>query len=445
MLLKDNKVYLNLEEQVRKNKDDIENISSINGLLGIKVVNQVYGDWELPAEDSEEFAALEYGDAYVVEEGGDEYSFYIKTRPTTEKDYDHWFRLHLEGVQGPVGAEGPKGDKGDKGITGLIALDITDAAISTLDPSDYEVDQSVMTISGNVYRNTGTSWKYITNLRGWQGIQGPQGIQGIQGPQGPQGIQGPAGDPGGFIDIRGRVSAVSQLPTPPEHGYDAYFVGTATPAASNPLYVWTDDGWISIGVLNVATYVTVNGQFVGQWDADTKRNRITKANRVYTTTSTGADATDGVTMSYEPVTGNIPRWDTGAVLKSGSVANIESASGNAVITKDYLAQHAPSGGSKLYKISVTIENGGMRDITITYLSTSDTAPTSTADIPAGNLVLVGTNAFNDGDYMYDGNGFMCRKGGSKYFEIAWIANADGEVHYHSFNSNSIYFSSVEEF
>lgn len=313
MLQKDNKVYLNLEEQVLKNKDDIENISSINGLLGIKVVNQVESEGDLPAEASAEFEALEYGDAYVVVNDDDTYTFYVKTRPTTEKEYDHWFELHLEGIQGPIGPEGPKGETGEKGAVGILAVDTND--VNTLRPADYDVNQSVMTTNGNVYRNTGSSWRYLTNIRGVQGVQGQRGETGSTGPQGVPGIQGPKGDPGGFIDIRGRVSSTMMLPTPPEHGYDAYFVGTATPAASNPLYVWTDDGWASIGVLNVATYVVANGEFVGQWDSDTKVDKITANNKVYATNASGGQ--ENLSWAYGASSYSVAVRGVGGVIVAG--------------------------------------------------------------------------------------------------------------------------------
>lgn len=314
MLQKDNKVYLNLEEQVLKNKDDIENISSINGLLGIKVVNQVESADDLPTEASEEFAALDYGDAYVVVNDDNSYTFYVKTRPTTEKDYDHWFELHLEGIQGPIGPVGQKGDKGDQGVMGIIAIPTND--VNTYSASDFEENQSVMTTNGNIYQSRGSVWRYITNIRGVQGLQGQKGDTGSQGPQGVQGPQGEKGDPGGFINIRGRVSSTMMLPTPPEHGYDAYFVGTASPAASNPLYIYTDDiGWTSIGVLNVATYVTANGEFVGQWDADTKVDKSNTGYKVYATNAAGGQ--ENLSWAYGASSYSVAVRGVGGVIVAG--------------------------------------------------------------------------------------------------------------------------------
>ena len=62
-------------------------------------------------------------------------------------------------------------------------------------------------------------------------MQGIQGIRGERGERGEIGIQGPRGekgDVGGFINIRGLVDNVNQLPTPTslQNLSIAYLVGT---------------------------------------------------------------------------------------------------------------------------------------------------------------------------------------------------------------------------
>lgn len=117
MITVNKKQYRNQTEQILKNKEDIQDFTSINGLLGIKIVGVVTEDSPLPAEDSEEFAALEYGDAYIEDndEEATDYTFYVKTRPNIDKDYDHWFELRLTGIQGPRGLTGPQGEQGIDG------------------------------------------------------------------------------------------------------------------------------------------------------------------------------------------------------------------------------------------------------------------------------------------------------------------------------------------
>lgn len=204
----DGKEYRNLQEQVEKNKNDILYILEQEGVLnefGIKVVGEVESTDDLPSTDSEEFAALEYGDTYAV--GTEEpYTLYIKTRANGTHPNDYWFNLGLfplPGPQGPQGETGPQGPQGEQGIQGV---------------------------------------------QGIQGIQGPQGETGPQGPQGPQGIAGPTS---GVNKIFGIVPTTASLPDPvtlndlsaaylvgASSPYDLYTQVGATPATA----VWTNMG-----------------------------------------------------------------------------------------------------------------------------------------------------------------------------------------------------------
>ena len=126
MFKHDGKEYRNLQEQVEKNKNDILYILEQEGVLnefGIKVVGEVETTDDLPSTDSEEFAALEYGDTYAV--GTEEpYTLYIKTRANGTHPNDYWFNLGLfplPGPQGPQGETGPQGPQGPQGIAGPTA------------------------------------------------------------------------------------------------------------------------------------------------------------------------------------------------------------------------------------------------------------------------------------------------------------------------------------
>lgn len=74
-------VKRNLEEQVEKNKDDIEALTSVTALTGIKfighylTVEDLYTDYD---PESEAFAALEYGDAFAVGNNELDYYYYVK-------------------------------------------------------------------------------------------------------------------------------------------------------------------------------------------------------------------------------------------------------------------------------------------------------------------------------------------------------------------------------
>lgn len=77
-MIKCNLVARSFEDQVLKNKSDIEDILG-NTVTGFKVVGSADTFEDLPDEESEEFAALELGDAYAV---GTEapYVYYIKVK-----------------------------------------------------------------------------------------------------------------------------------------------------------------------------------------------------------------------------------------------------------------------------------------------------------------------------------------------------------------------------
>lgn len=256
-----------------KNKQDIASIIGndifING-LGIHVLGRVDSPEDLPETSGE------YGDAYAV---GTQipYNFYVWSRanPDAGQDEDYWFNigeLAIIGPEGPQGQQGEMGPKGDEGnsIKSVLQLPETTAGYN---------DGDLILIygasnKGNVYEAVGNDFVYRFNVLGPQGIQGPEGPQGIQGIQGIQGVQGPRGDVGGFIHISGIVATVDNLPDP-EDLHDltiAYLVGTTEPYN---LYVQIGDTseeatWVDQGILNVATYVTVSGQYVGMWNADTK-------------------------------------------------------------------------------------------------------------------------------------------------------------------------------
>lgn len=208
MLKIGDKEYRNLEEQVLKNKSDIESIVNEQGTLnqfGIKVVGVVVDEIELPE------SADDYGDAYAV--GTDTpYELYVWTRANTTHPNDYWFNIGefpLPGPQGPVGPRGPQGEQGERGIQGP------------------------------------------QGVQGIQGIAGPQGNQGPQGAQGVQGPQGEKGDPGEGFRVVGTLTNVNQLPTPTADIQNEAYLVTIDGAyhlylitGEEPNLLWTDCGRI---------------------------------------------------------------------------------------------------------------------------------------------------------------------------------------------------------
>ena len=180
MLKFGNREFRNLQEQVKKNMDDIMFILQEEGVLnefGIKVVGQEEDVADLPTVEDykEETADWAYGDAYAI---GTEapYELYILTRANGTHPDDYWFNIGefpmpgpqgetgqqgpkgdtgATGAQGPqgergfTGAQGPQGEKGDKGETGATPVIIMQTpSVTTLDP--YSSATAAVTVGGTV-------------------------------------------------------------------------------------------------------------------------------------------------------------------------------------------------------------------------------------------------------------------------------------------------------
>ena len=249
MITVDGIQYRNLEEQVKKNQDDIKFILEEEGVLnqfGIKVVAQVSDTSALP--DPSTYGG-EYGDAYAVGTASP-YTFYIFTRANGGVGNDYWFNVGVFPAPGPAGPQGPKGDKGERGFRGSIWT------TGNGEPSGNGslLDQHLNTSNGNVYTYVGGRWQLAGNIRGPQGATGPQGAVGPHGPQGDTGPVGPKGDPGPAFVIEGVVADVSLLPDPatvPDNV--AYLVGTE--AIGYDLYVQLQGGdqWFNVGSIEMVS------------------------------------------------------------------------------------------------------------------------------------------------------------------------------------------------
>ena len=263
-------VLRNIQEQVEKNKEDIAKHYEIDRAianLGIKVVGQKETPDQLP--DPLTYTG-EYGDAFAVgnsaavEAGTDTYFYYIFSRPDIESGQltNHWLNVGKISIQGPQGAPGK-----DSEIPGPPGHSTRWYSKTSL-PSDYSIYSKgdiVLLPNGDVYMFDGTKFNKDIN------IIGPQGIQGIQGPVGPQGlsIQGPKGDKGdvgGFINIKGLLSSASQLPDPATLKNLTYAYLVSNSEGQYYLYIQVGDDsttaiWTNAGLFNVATLVTVNGNY----------------------------------------------------------------------------------------------------------------------------------------------------------------------------------------
>ena len=216
MLTIDGKEFRNLEEQVLKNKNDIENALQLNNLLtdfGIRIIGQVESAYQIPSvsDYKENNPNWKYGDAYTV---GTEspYDLYILTRANNNNPQDFWFDIGEFPLKGPVGPQGPQGPQGEKGEKG--------------DPG-------------------------IQGERGLQGTPGLRGEIGPQGPQGPVGPQGPQGMPGQVYKVIDILDNTGQLPQPTESIRDnAYIINGC-------IYIIMGSGvleWVNVGTIDPTNF-----------------------------------------------------------------------------------------------------------------------------------------------------------------------------------------------
>lgn len=193
--MSEKKEYLNIWEQVQKNKDDIR--SFVQGAktladFGIKVIGYVSDPDELPDPAEYYQDGGEFGDAFAIAATEEPpYEYYVFTRPFEEGDNPQWFNIGEFPKVGPQGEPGEDGAQGEQGERGPIGPQ---------------------------------------GPKGATGQTGPQGAQGIQGPEGQRGPQGEQGEPGTFFHIRGKVSSADLLPAAADvDDQAAYLVGADAP------------------------------------------------------------------------------------------------------------------------------------------------------------------------------------------------------------------------
>lgn len=253
MLKYGNRELRNLEDQVEKNAQDIEDFKNGNQTIaefGITVVGILATAAELPAQGEN------FGDAYLIGTATP-YDMRVWTRDVANSTAK-WVDL------GAFPLQGPKGDKGD--IGSVIRADAGAPLNNPTSLYDFYLD----TISGYWYtpylNETGYGWLKAFTLkgeRGKQGEQGKQGVQGLTGPQGktgpigPQGPKGNTGDVGPAFNVQGTLASSSNLPTPTaamqDKGY-AYII----PDAQGTKHIWVIQGpeggpfsWVDVGAAGV--------------------------------------------------------------------------------------------------------------------------------------------------------------------------------------------------
>lgn len=204
MIIIDGIEYRNLQEQVLKNKEDIEYLKNYD----THITGQVAEEGQLPE-------TAEIGTAYEVGVSAP-YDLYVYLT-------QGWVNLGKFPSPGPKGDTGPQGPIGMQGQRGSLWSSVS-RPTSPLKGDQY------LDSTGMVYEYTGAEWTPTKSIVGPQGVIGPVGPTGIQGPQGPQGPQGVQGPAGAAFSVIGIISAEDQLPDPstvPDNY--AYMVGNSAP------------------------------------------------------------------------------------------------------------------------------------------------------------------------------------------------------------------------
>ena len=181
----------NLENQVLKNKVDIQNLQTSEKVLatfGIKVIGTAANSSAIPtvAVYKANNPDWEYGDAYAVGTASP-YEFYILTRADETHTEDYWFNLGV--------IKGPKGDPGTDGANGANGADGVSPTVSvgTVTTGNPGTPVSVT--------NAGTSTNVVLNFRIPKGEKGDKGNKGDKG------------DTGFAVNIASELNNINELPT----------------------------------------------------------------------------------------------------------------------------------------------------------------------------------------------------------------------------------------
>lgn len=308
--------FLNLQEQVLKNKEDIAYHYSIDRVLadfGIRVIGRV-DTYEEIATQPIPAGGYQYGDSYAVGPLNSTYDYYVYTRPFEGETANQWFNIGALQIEGPVGPEGPQGPKGETGastrwytISSFSELSqepyksMAAGNIAIIDNTNWETGE-VDPLQGQTYIKGQYSWQSGPSLMGPQGIQGDTGPQGKKGDKGDRGEQGEPGPAGPIVQLQGIITSMSQLdgidPTtlPPNYAYlleqngNRYIIGIVA------------DEWTNLGIFSGGTLVYKDGIIQNEWNADSKLDKITSSGalRLYGINSNGGEWTP--TLRPDPQT-----------------------------------------------------------------------------------------------------------------------------------------------
>ena len=290
-------ILRNLQEQVQKNKEDIQRHYEIERVLadwGIRIIGQLE-TWKIPT------GSFEYGDAYAVGPDGGPFVFYIYTRGNP----DYWFdygAISIVGPQGPVGPAGI-GEKGERGSWWFIG---PNAPLGDIKPNDVWLRTSSNgNTDGFVYIYQNGNWVLATSIKGPAGTNGV-GIASVRIENNNLIITYSNGQTANLGRVVGRngtdgadgiTSLVYIIGSLPEGSIisDTYDPSTQEPNAGvlmpvggvQHVFIVVNGIWTDAGPYSGGSAVYANGEYQQTFNADTKLDKVETGSYqlVYTNTN----------------------------------------------------------------------------------------------------------------------------------------------------------------
>lgn len=446
--LPDGTVLRNLQEQVLKNKQDIENHYNQTRtleLFDVKVIG-VLSEWEEPTGQ-----VFEYGDAYFV---GTEapYSLYIFTRADSVHPNDYWLEIKDLIVEGPQGkpltfdelTEAQKEQlRGEPGISPKWFVVNKYAGVSGMKDGDMLLVGS----SGDVYQRENGSLALKTNIKGKDGrgiywirinsngellVEYDNGTQTNLGKV--VGSPGRDGAPGrdGITTV---VNIIAELPADADIGA-IYDPSEQEPNAAvikpvdgtNHIFIVVDGFWTDAGPFSGGSSVYAGGQFQTSFNADTKLDKKAKANlpvsgrgAVYGMDINGADklyniSTSGTFTQSKDANG-IPVYDASGYLYARQPTQSDSSSSK-VATVGFVRSAITNAHS----------NNEVFHVGVFGAKTDDTNSLPQYSIPIGPFADYGNVQFKCDLMYYDGYQFT-NVPVPTYLQITMISNVDQEGYF----------------
>lgn len=174
MLVEENgTVRRTLQEQVLKNKEDIENLTQSTAMLGVKIIGTFETVAELytyAAPGSDNFNALEYGEAFAVGTSPFDYIYYTKVKGLAPGEDDYYLELKFLYTEGESAVTSVNLKTGD---VVLSASDIKASNAQTIQQNLVRIDERIDDVdSAKLDKVTTTAQQdrvYVVKANGTQG------------------------------------------------------------------------------------------------------------------------------------------------------------------------------------------------------------------------------------------------------------------------------------